>query len=221
MIHDVEQKPPSTTKLPGYLQSNYCRMCGSPMTIKVPEGDSSQRHVCSGCGYVDYFNPKMVVGAVVEHQGKVLLCRRAIEPCKGLWTLPAGYMELSESSADGAARETWEEANAKVKIIAPYAHYDIPVIGQAYIIFRAVLEAPYSFSPGPETLETQLFAPDEIPYDSIAFSSIAITLRMWVDDKARGNWRVHHGVIDKVPGSSPNDPGTFKLRDHFAMQTQA
>jgi ADP-ribose/FAD diphosphatase len=164
-----------------------------------------------------------------------------------------------------------------VRIVSPYAHYDIPVIGQAYILFRAVLEPPYSFSPGPETLETRLFSPgarlfspgavqpwccgpstctrqrraahrpgsspagmglllltprlpmpppplppaEEIPYDSIAFSSVAITLQMWVKDLQQGTSSFHHGVVDKLPGSSPNDPATFKLRDHFALRTVA
>jgi hypothetical protein len=94
------------------------------------QGEDELRHVCSSCTYVEYLNPKMVVGCLVEHQGKVLLCRRALEPCSGLWTLPAGYLELHESSAEGAARETWEEARAKVTVLGPYAHLDIPVIGQ-------------------------------------------------------------------------------------------
>jgi ADP-ribose/FAD diphosphatase len=104
-----------------------------------------------------------------------------------------------------------------VLITSPYAHWDIPAIGQAYILFRAELEPPYAFSPGPETLETRLFSPDEIPYDSLAFSSVAITLQLWVQERQQGRFRVHHGVIDKLPGSSPNDPATLKLTDHFVL----
>ncbi|EFJ46901.1 hypothetical protein VOLCADRAFT_44814, partial [Volvox carteri f. nagariensis] len=186
--------------------------CGGRLSVSKPTGDKEWRHVCGSCGYVDYLNPKMVVGCVVEHQGKLLLCRRAIEPCRGLWTLPAGFMELNESTVGGAVRETWEEAHAAV--IAPYAHWDIPNIGQAYILFRAQLAPPYTYSSGPESLEVALFAPDDIPFDQIAFSSVAVTLRLYCEDLRTGAFRVHHGVIDKRPGSLPNDPGTFQLRDH-------
>jgi ADP-ribose/FAD diphosphatase len=102
------------------------------MQIVVPRGETERRHQCSSCSYIEYHNPKTVVGCLVEHEGKVLLCKRALEPCAGLWTLPAGYMELHESSAEGACRETWEEARAKVNVLGPYAHLDIPVIGQVH-----------------------------------------------------------------------------------------
>lgn len=187
------------------------------MEEKIPQGETHQRHVCTSCGYVDYFNPKMVVGCIVEHEGKILLCRRAIEPCKGLWTLPAGFMELHESSAQGAVRETLEEANAHVEIISPYSHLDIPLIGQAYIMFRARLVAPFTFSAGQESLETRLFDPQDIPFDQIAFSSISITLRKYVADLHQGRFSFHHGVVDKVPGSKPNDPKGFSLRDDFIV----
>lgn len=114
-------------------------------------------------------------------------------------------------------RETREEANAEVDVIAPYAHWDIPMIGQAYILFRAKLKEPASFSPGPESLETALFAPEEIPFDSLAFSSMHITLKLYVEDMKTGNFRSHHGVIDKQLGSLPNAPGTYVLRDHMAL----
>jgi ADP-ribose/FAD diphosphatase len=114
---------------------------------------------------------------VVEHDNKVLLCRRKIEPAYGLWTLPAGYLEVGESAAEGASRETLEEACADVEIVSPFAQLDIPLIGQSYIIFRARLKTP-NFSPGPESLECALFALDDIPFESLAFSSIIVTLRM-------------------------------------------
>ncbi|GIL88234.1 hypothetical protein Vretifemale_16183 [Volvox reticuliferus] len=135
----AQGSPERTAEPPAWMQkikANFCRVCGGRLAVSKPSGDKEWRHVCSSCGYVDYQNPKMVVGCVVEHQGKILLCRRAIEPCRGLWTLPAGFMELNESTAAGAARETWEEANAVVQVVAPYAHWDIPLIGQAYILFR-------------------------------------------------------------------------------------
>ncbi|WIA09455.1 hypothetical protein OEZ86_012036 [Tetradesmus obliquus] len=199
------------------LQSKFCRMCGGSMAIIQPEGDKEWRHVCNSCGYIDYFNPRMVVGCVVEHEGKILLCKRAIEPCRGLWTIPAGFMEIGESSAAGAERETYEEAHARVQVLSQYAHWDIPVIGQAYILFRAKLASPFTFSSGPESLEVALFDPASIPFDQIAFSSISITLRHYLQDMASGQWHLHHGVIDKVPGAAPNDPASFQLKDHFSM----
>ncbi|KAG2447835.1 hypothetical protein HYH02_007291 [Chlamydomonas schloesseri] len=219
--HEASAASPAATEPPAWLQrikSNYCRVCGSPLKLSKPDGEREWRHVCPSCGYVDYHNPKLVVGCIVEHEGKILLCRRAIEPCRGLWTLPAGFMELNESTAAGAARETWEEANAAVKVLAPYAHWDIPVIGQAYILFRAALAPPYTFSAGTESLEVALFAPESIPFDQLAFSSVSITLRLYLEDLRAGSFRVHHGVIDKRPGSQPNDPGAFALRDHMALE---
>lgn len=204
------------------LRCNYCRRCGAPMEMAVPAGEEELRHVCSSpsCRYVDYHNPKMVVGCVVEHEGKVLLCRRALEPCRGLWTLPAGYMELAESTADGAIRETWEEAQARVEVVSPYAHLDIPVIGQAYILFRARLLPPFHFGAGPESLEVALFAPDEIPFSELAFSSVDVTLQHWVSDSRRGSFGVHHGVIRKKPGASPRDRNAFEYRDNFELAVQ-
>jgi ADP-ribose/FAD diphosphatase len=156
---------------------SFCPSCGGPIEQQIPEGEHELRAVCTLCHRIHYQNPKMVVGCLVEHDNKVLLCRRSIQPSYGLWTLPAGYMELGESAAEGAARETWEEAQAKVEVVAHFAHLDIPVIGQSYIIFRARLKEP-SFSPGAESLECALFALDEIPFDSIAFSSISVALKM-------------------------------------------
>ncbi|KAF8073126.1 NUDT23 [Scenedesmus sp. PABB004] len=242
--------PPPHGLLP--RQSKFCRLCGAPMAVVQPAGDASWRHVCTACSYVDYFNPKLVVGCIVEHGGKILLCKRCgnnnnktppratlgaaprrtrarrrapprrrrrsgIEPCRGLWTLPAGFLEIGESSAAGAARETLEEANAAVEVLRPYSHLDIPAIGQAYLLFKARLAPPFSFSPGPESLDVGLFSPDAIPFDEIAFSSVAITLRQYVEDMASGSWHMHHGVIHKRPGSLPNDPATYELRDHFAV----
>lgn len=220
-VQDAEQKiQPSDSKPREMLvktNSNFCRLCGAPMALVVPAGDGEERHVCSSCGYIDYFNPKMVVGCIVEHEGKILLCRRGIEPRIGAWTLPAGFMELNESSEEGAVRETREEANAHVQVTAPYAHWDIPVIGQAYIIFRAKLVEPYTFSPGVETLETALFDPSDIPYEELAFSSVSITLQYYVQDLRSGTFRVHHGVIDKRPGSAPNDKSSFEVKNHMAF----
>lgn len=184
------------------------------MEQRIPEGEHEMRAVCSKCGSIHYQNPKMVVGCLVEHEGKVLLCKRSIEPSYGLWTLPAGYMELGESAAEGAARETLEEAQADVDIVSHFAHLDIPLIGQSYIIFRARLKEP-TFSPGQESLECALFALDEIPFDSIAFSSITVALKMYIEDVKAGHIRHHHGVIVKRPGASPSDPTGYVVRDHL------
>jgi len=197
----------------------FCSSCGGPVRQEVPEGENVYRPVCVQCDKIEYINPKQVVGCLVEHEGKVLLCRRAIEPCYGLWTLPAGYMELDESTAAGAARETWEEANAKVKVTAPYAYMDIPRIGQSYIIFRASLEAPFTFGAGTESLDVELFALDEIPFDQIAFSAIAVVLQHYIEDVKGGFYHVHHAVIDKKAGSSPSDPNGYEVQDHIKVPT--
>lgn len=164
----------------------------------------------------------MVVGAIIEHDGKVLLCRRGIQPQKGLWTVPAGFLELGESTAQGAARETLEEAGASIEIQAPYAHYDIVGIGQAYLLFRAKLAAPYTFSAqAPESLDAQLFPLSDIPWDELAFSSVAMALKSWVTEKeAGGEFRFRHATIIKEPGSGPNDPGTFKLVEPFTVPSE-
>lgn len=200
--------------------AHYCRMCGSKLEVVVPQGDSVYRHVCSSCTYVDYQNPKMVVGCIVEHQGKVLLCRRGIPPQQGLWTVPAGFMEMGESTAEGASRETMEEAGAAVEVLGPYCHFDIPGISQAYILFRARLAPPYTFAAQlPESLEARLFAPEEIPFDQLAFSSVSIALRHYLEDLRQGHFHLHHGAILKAPGSGPNDAGSFSLQHHFAIPT--
>ncbi|GMH44941.1 hypothetical protein BSKO_12898 [Bryopsis sp. KO-2023] len=200
-------------------KSAFCRKCGANMIVMIPEGDDKERDTCSKCNYVDYFNPKMVVGCIVEHEEKILMCRRGIEPCKGLWTLPAGYLEMNESTRDGALRETLEEANAAVKIISPYAYLDVPVISQTHIMFRAVLNPPYEFSPGPETLETRFFAPNEIPFETVAFSTVTITLKKYLEDLRSGSFRIHHAEVVKVPGTHPNDMRNHKLAHHFEFHT--
>lgn len=138
---------------------------------KVPDGDSMERHVCSDCGWVHYENPKVVVGSVVTFEGRFLLCRRAINPRKGYWTLPAGYMEQKETSAEGAAREAFEEANAKIKIRDLLALYNVTHISQVQIMYRAELEVP-EFSAGEESLEVDLFKWEDIPWNDLAFPTV-------------------------------------------------
>jgi ADP-ribose pyrophosphatase YjhB (NUDIX family) len=138
---------------------------------EIPEGDSRLRIVCTDCGFINYENPKVVVGSVVREGGRILMCRRAINPRQGFWTLPAGYLELNETAADGARREAWEEARAKIEIDGLIAVYSIPRLSQVQVIYRARFAVP-GIEPGPESLEVGLFSWDEIPWDEIAFPSV-------------------------------------------------
>ncbi|CAL5395275.1 unnamed protein product [Camellia sinensis] len=155
----------------------------------------------------------MVVGCLIEHDNKILLCKRKIQPSYGLWTLPAGYMEIGESAAEGAIRETWEEANAEVEVMSPFAQLDIPLIGQTYVIFLAKLKRPH-FSPGPESSDCRLFSLDDIPFDSLAFSSMLVTLNLYIEDRKVGRPKFHYGTINKRPGTSPSDIRAYTL-DHY------
>jgi ADP-ribose pyrophosphatase YjhB (NUDIX family) len=158
-----------------------------PSFLTVPEGDTRERMVCPDCGFINYENPKIVVGAVCLWQERFLLCRRAINPRRGFWTLPAGFLELNESTPAGAIREAWEEAQAKIVIDGLLAIYDIPRISQVQIIYRAHLEAA-EFAAGPESLEVKLFAWDEIPWEEIAFPSVRWALDHYRDCLATGDF---------------------------------
>jgi ADP-ribose pyrophosphatase YjhB (NUDIX family) len=144
----------------------------------VPTGDDRERLTCPDCGFVAYENPKIIVGSVVSEAGRILLCRRAIEPRRGFWTLPAGYMELAETVEEGARREAWEEARATIAIEGVLAVYSIARIAQVQVIFRAGLAEP-GFEAGPESLEVRLFGWDEIPWADLAFPSVHWSLRQW------------------------------------------
>ncbi len=147
----------------------------------VPEGDNRPREVCDTCGYVAYDNPKIVVGSVVASGGRVLLCRRAIEPRHGFWTLPAGYLEHGETLEEGALREAHEEAGATIRADGVLALYNISRIGQVQVMFRARFEGEVRFEPGIESLDVRLFAWDEIPWDELAFPSVHWALHAWRD----------------------------------------
>ena len=155
-----------------------------PRVRQVPNGDNRERLVCPDCGYIVYDNPKVVVGAVCTWEEKILLCRRAIEPRKGHWTFPAGFMELNESTQEGAAREVWEEACASIHIDGLLGIYEIPWIGQVCTFYHAHLTSA-DFAPGEESLETALFERHEIPWDSIAFPSIRWALACY-EKRAEG-----------------------------------
>ena len=148
-------------------------------TTSVPEGDNRPREICDSCGYVAYDNPKIVVGSVVATEGRVLLCRRAIEPRRGFWTLPAGYLEHGETLAEGAAREAQEEAGAHIRSDGVLALYNISRIGQVQVMFRARFAGAVEFTPGIESLDVRLFAWEDIPWDELAFPSVRWALNAW------------------------------------------
>lgn len=193
---------------------NFCQFCGGPTKHEIPDGEEKVRAICARCGKITYENPKMVVGCLIEHDKKILMCRRKIHPSYGLWTLPAGYMEIGESAVEGAIRETWEEANAEVEVQSPFAQLDIPLIGQMYMIFLAKLKNPH-FSPGPESSECQLFELDDIPFDSLAFSSMLVTLNLYIEDIKVGRPKFHYGLINKRPGTSPSEIHAYTLDFHM------
>ena len=145
---------------------------------RVPDGDDRERLTCADCGFVAYENPKIVVGSVVEVDGRIMLCRRAIEPRRGFWTLPAGYMEMAETVEEGARREAWEEARARIALEGVLAVYSIARLGQVQVIFRAGLAEP-GFEAGPESLEVRLFGWDDIPWEEVAFPSVRWALHRW------------------------------------------
>lgn len=152
---------------------------GGPHFRKAtPEGDNRERDVCDRCGFIDYRNPKIVVGSVLSFERKILLCRRAIDPCRGYWTLPAGYLETGETVEDGARREAFEEARVEAELGQVLGVYSVPRISQVQIIFRGTLRAP-DFAPGPESLDVQLFEWAEIPWPDIAFPTVGWALRHW------------------------------------------
>ncbi|WP_019626201.1 NUDIX domain-containing protein [Thioalkalivibrio sp. ALJT] len=145
----------------------------------IPQGDDRERRVCDHCGFIDYENPRIIVGSVAIRDGRVLLCRRAIEPRKGHWTLPAGFMEQGESPAEGARREAWEEARAKLEIDQLLGVYSVPHIGHVQLIYRArLLDDP--IAPGPESQEVGLFAFDQLP-PTLAFPSVTWTLQHYLE----------------------------------------
>lgn len=174
----------------------YCSNCSATVKLLIPTGDSLPRYVCTTCHVIHYQNPKMVVGCIPEWEDKVLLCRRAIEPRLGWWTLPAGFMENNETLAQAAARETLEEANARVEIGDLYAIYSLPHISQVYFLFRARL-LDLDFSPGIESLEVKLMSEQEIPWEEMAFRVIHDPLKQYFKERNQGKLDFHMGVIDR------------------------
>jgi ADP-ribose pyrophosphatase YjhB (NUDIX family) len=174
----------------------YCSQCGAELTHRIPEGDDRPRHICDQCNTIHYSNPRVIVGCVPEHEGRILLCRRAIEPRSGLWTLPAGFMENGETTVQGAARETWEEARAQVVDQQLYRLFDVPGINQVYMFYRARI-VDGAFDVGPESSEVDLFSEEEIPWREIAFPVVYHTLREYFHDRNNQAWPVRVSAIKR------------------------
>jgi ADP-ribose pyrophosphatase YjhB (NUDIX family) len=182
---------------PAPASIRFCSACGSDrIELRVPDGDNLPRYVCDACSVIHYQNPKIVVGCLPEWEDRVLLCRRAIEPRHGLWTLPAGFLENGETVAAGAVRETREEASARVELGELYTMISLPQISQIYIMFRARL-VDLDFGPGPESLEVRLFREDEIPWEEMAFRTIGRTLRNYFLDRKLGAFPTRLSVLER------------------------
>lgn len=173
---------------------NFCSNCGAKVVLRVPPGDSLPRHVCDNCATIHYRNPLMVVGTVPEWEDRILLCRRAIEPRLGFWTLPGGFMELGETTAQAAQRETLEEARARIVLGEVFTLLSVPHVNQVHLYYRARL-IEQKFAAGEETLEVLLFSENEIPWDAIAFRTTSTTLRHFFSDRKAGQFRMHAGEI--------------------------
>ena len=197
------------------LTHRHCPDCGSPCEARIPEDDHRPRAVCTSCGNIHYVNPKVVVGCIVEKAGELLLARRNIEPARGRWTFPAGYLETGESSFDGAARETLEETEARTRMLGLHAVLDIPHIGQVYTVFRAEMEGEH-FAPTPESTEVALVDPDRIPWDELAFPSVSTALRLWDEDRRSGRHRVHTGSVVWSGEGSRFDLARYRLEGHVS-----
>ena len=172
----------------------HCRLCGSAIEYRIPADDNRERATCTSCGEIHYENPINVVGTVPVWGEQVLLCRRNIEPRRGLWTLPAGCLELGETTAEGAARETDEEAGARIEMQGLFTVLNVVRAGQVHLFYRARL-LDTVFAPGPETIEAQLFREDEVPWDEIAFRTVRETLRLFFEDRRSGSFEVHVGDV--------------------------
>lgn len=184
----------------------FCSDCGAPVVLRVPEGDNRLRAICLNCGTIHYQNPKIVVGCIPEWEDQILLCRRAIEPRYGLWTLPAGFMENGETAQAGAARETLEEARARVEVGALYACFSLSHVDQVYLLFRSQL-LDLHFGPGSESLEVKLFKPTEIPWDEMAFFVIRETLEGYFKDRMTGQYPLRTGEIRRMS----EDPQDYRI----------
>lgn len=174
---------------------NYCSNCGSSQLVwKKPEGEHLLRQICERCKTIHYQNPKIIAGCLPVWENKILLCKRAIEPCYGLWTVPAGFMENGESIEEAAMRETWEEAYAEVDLKSLYMMYSIMRVDQLYVLFLAQLKN-LNFHAGEESLEVQLFSEEEIPWKELAFQIVKKTVKNYFNDFKQCSFPTHIGKI--------------------------
>lgn len=182
---------PSDFYFPNPRTINYCTQCANPLARIIPPDDNRVRDVCLQCGSVHYQNPRNVVGVVPIWGDKILLCKRAIEPRYDTWTLPAGFMELKESTAEGAMREADEEAGAHLELGELFTVIDVPEAGQVHLYYLATVTSP-ELNPGPESLDAKFFALDEIPWDNLSFKTVSTTIEHYLADRQKGHFSVHH-----------------------------
>lgn len=175
------------------MPAKFCPNCATATRNAIPEMDDHPRDICDACDYIHYDNPNIIVGTLPYYEDKVLLCKRNIEPRKGYWTLPAGFMEMDESVEEGAKRETDEEAGADYSLGRLFCHYSVPNIGQVYLLFLAELNS-LEFNPGFETQVAQLFSKEEIPWEEVAFQSVEFCLKKYFKHLGEENQRIHVGV---------------------------
>jgi len=173
----------------------FCSNCAQPIVIEIPAGDHLPRHVCRACGVIHYQNPRIIAGCIPEWEDRILICKRAIEPRYGYWTLPAGFMENGETVEHGAAREAHEEALAHVKIGSLIAVVNVLRSQQVHMMFRAQL-TNLDFGAGSESLEVKLVHPRDIPWDDLAFQSVRFTLERFIEDQAKGVEQLHFHTIE-------------------------
>lgn len=187
---------------PAPRRAKFCGQCGTPITRRVPPDDNRERDVCEHCGAINYQNPRMVVGTVPVLNDRILLCRRAIEPRRNTWTLPAGFMELAETTAQGALRETQEEAGADVELGGLYTMIDVPHVDQVHIYYLAHARSD-RLDPGPESLEARYFVLDEIPWEHLSFRSVITTLEHFVADHASGRYPTRQYALEPYAATQP------------------
>ncbi len=174
----------------------FCTHCGKPVSMVIPEGDNRERHVCLDCGEIQYQNPKIITGCIPIWQDKILICKRAIEPRYGTWTIPAGFMENDETIEQGAIRETYEEALAEVSGLQLFQIFNLTRVNQIYILFLANLANDTDFGAGPESLDVKLVDEDQIPWQGISFRVIEHTLRRYLRERVNGSFSVSMDSMD-------------------------
>lgn len=186
---------------------SFCPQCAAPIDQRIPGGDDRERDVCSRCGTVFYHNPRVVVGCIATRDDRILLCRRAIAPRAGFWTLPAGFLELNETAAEAGVRETYEECRAEVDIAALFTFINVAHIGQIHMFYRAAMRDD-RHAPGQESTETALVAAADIPWRQLAFPSIYRTLERYLDDREHGAFGVHTEDLGRTDWQAMDLDGT-------------